>query len=82
MLRTIIIAAVVGGLAVAGLAFVVVLFAVKFLWAWTVPDLFPGAVAQGLIAPTISWWTATKVALIMAILSGVFGGASRRNGRE
>jgi len=78
MVRTMIAAAIVGGLAVACLAFVVVLFAVKLLWAWTVPDLFPGAVTQGLIAPTISWWTAVKVALIIGILSGVTGGAHCR----
>jgi hypothetical protein len=31
------------------IAFFVTLFLVKILWAWTVPDLFPGAVQQGLI---------------------------------
>lgn len=82
MTRTILAAMVLGGLAVAGLVFVVVLFTVKFLWAWTIPDLFPGAVAQGLITPTISWWTALKIALIIAILSGTFGGAHCRNGRD
>lgn len=82
MVRTAVLAIVLGGLAVACLAFVVVLFTVRFLWAWTVPDLFPGAVAQGLVAPTISWLTAAKIALIAALLSGVFGGAHARKERS
>mgnify|MGYP001070575182 CR=1 FL=1 len=63
-------AMVVGGIAVACIAFVVVLLLVKLLWAWTIPDLFPGAVEQGLIAGKISWLAAVKVALCVAILSG------------
>ena len=70
MARTVVLAVVVGGLVAAAVAFVVVLFAVKFLWAWTVPDLFPGAVQQGLVAGSISWGTAAKVALFLAVLSG------------
>jgi ATP/ADP translocase len=65
---------VIAGITVAIIAFVVVLFLIKFLWAWTVPDLFPGAVQQGLVAGTISWWTAVKVAIFIAVLSGIAGG--------
>ena len=54
-------------------AFVIVLLLVKLLWAWTIPDLFPGAVEQGLIAGAISWFTALKVAIFVAILAGVAG---------
>ncbi len=36
-----------GVLALAAVALVVVLLVVKLLWAWTIPDLFPGAVQQG-----------------------------------
>lgn len=50
--------------------FVLVLFLVKVVWAWTVPDLFPGAVEQGLIARSISWFTSLKLALFMAVLGG------------
>jgi len=64
-------AMVVGGVVVACVAFVVVLLLIKALWAWTVPDLFPGAVQQGLVAGSISWLTAGKVALFIAILSGL-----------
>jgi len=45
----------------------------RTLWAWTVPDLFPGAVQQGLVAGSISWFTALKVALFVALLAGVSG---------
>ena len=54
-------------------AFIVALFLVKILWAWTIPDLFPGAVDQGLIAKEISWYTSLKVAIFVAALAGVAG---------
>ena len=69
---------VAAGAAVACVAFVVVLLLLKALWAWTIPDLFPGAVEQGLVAGTISWVTAVKVALFIAILSGVSGSRHTR----
>ena len=65
---------VIAAMTVACIAFVVVLFLIKFLWAWTVPDLFPGAVEQGLVAGTISWLTAIKLAIFIAVLSGIAGG--------
>lgn len=68
-------AMVAGGMAVAFVAFVVVLFLVKVLWAWTIPDLFPGAVQQGLVANSISWLTAIKIAIFAAVLSGFCRGA-------
>lgn len=51
-------------------AFIATLFLVKILWAWTIPDLFPGAVEQGLIVESISWVTALKVAIFFAVLAG------------
>jgi len=48
-----------------------VLLLVKLLWAWTVPELFPGAVKTGLIAETISWYAAFKLAIFIAVLAGV-----------
>jgi len=59
-----------GLLVVLAVVFVVALFVVKLLWAWTVPDLFPGAVKQGLVAAEISWFTALKVAIFIAVLAG------------
>ena len=63
-------AIITGAIAIAVVAFVVVMFLVKILWAWTVPDLFPGAVEQGLVAESISWLTAVKIAICVAVLSG------------
>jgi len=65
------------GIAIAVISFFVVLLVIKALWAWTVPDLFPGAVEQGLIARSISWWTAAKVAILVAVVSGLSGGRSK-----
>ena len=49
-------------------------FVIKLLWAWTIPDLFPGAVEQGLIAGEISWLTSFKLALFFGILTGAARG--------
>ena len=64
---------ILGGVIVACIAFVVVLFLIKALWAWTVPDLFPGAVLTGLVAKTLSWWAAFKLAVFVAFLAAVTG---------
>lgn len=73
------IAAVVTGIVViVCVMFVVGLLLIKALWAWTVPDLFPGAVQQGLVAGSISWGTAAKVALFLAVLFGGLGGRDFR----
>ncbi|NIQ38371.1 MAG: hypothetical protein GTN81_07265 [Proteobacteria bacterium] len=42
-------------------------------WARTIPDLFPGAVEQGLTAHTVAWFTPFKVAIFTALLSGRAG---------
>tara|TARA_B100001750_G_C15270928_1_gene477498 strand:- start:351 stop:572 length:222 start_codon:yes stop_codon:yes gene_type:complete len=55
------------GLGIVALSF----FLIKFLWAWTIPDLFPGAVEQGLIASEISWFTSLKLALFFGLLTSV-----------
>ena len=67
------VAIVPGVLALILLAFIVALFLVKILWAWTIPDLFPGAVDQGLIAKEISWYTSLKIAIFVAALAGIAG---------
>ena len=67
------IAIVPGVLALIFGAFIVALFLVKILWAWTIPDLFPGAVDQSLIAKEISWYTSLKVAIFVAALAGIAG---------
>ncbi len=71
-----------GGIALMVGLFVVALLVVKLLWAWVVPDLFPGAVEQGLVARSISWYTALKVAIVIAILGGIIGGESHQSKSE
>ncbi|MFH1731885.1 MAG: hypothetical protein ABIF82_09590 [Planctomycetota bacterium] len=67
-----------GLLVLAAVAFVAVLLLVKVLWAWTIPDLFPGAVEQGLVAGTISWYTALKVAIFAAVVAGLAGARAHK----
>jgi hypothetical protein len=52
--------------------FVISVIVFKFVWAWVVPDLFPGAVAQGLISADLTWLTALKLAVLVAVLSGFY----------
>ena len=51
--------------------FVVTFLLIKFLWAWTIPDLFPGAVKEGLVAKEIGWLTSFKLALFFAVMTGI-----------
>jgi len=53
--------------------FVLALLLIKLLWPWTIPDLFPGAVDQELIAREISWYTSFKLAIFVAVLAGIAG---------
>lgn len=64
--------AIIPGMIV-GMALLVVfaLFLIKLVWAWAIPDLFPGAVKQGLVAADISWYTAFKLAILVAVLGGI-----------
>tara|TARA_B100000686_G_C16529037_1_gene831332 strand:- start:655 stop:894 length:240 start_codon:yes stop_codon:yes gene_type:complete len=57
----------------------VMFFVIKLLWAWTIPDLFPGAVEQGLVAAEISWFTSLKLALFLAIAKGATISNSKSN---
>ncbi|NIS67664.1 MAG: hypothetical protein GTO12_01540 [Proteobacteria bacterium] len=53
-------------------SFVVGVIVFKLVWSWVVPDLFPGAVAQGLIVEDLTWLDAVKLAVLAAVLSGFF----------
>jgi len=57
----------------------VMFLVIKLLWAWTIPDLFPGAVEQGLVAAEISWLTSLKLALFLAIAKGATISNSKSN---
>jgi len=52
--------------------FVIAVILFKFVWAWVVPDLFPGAVEQGLVAANLTWLASLKLAVLVAVLSGFY----------
>ena len=52
----------------ATVAFAIGVVLVKLLWAWTVPDLFPAAVDQGMIAAALTWPAAIKAVALVALL--------------
>jgi hypothetical protein len=52
--------------------FVIAVVVFKFVWAWVIPDLFPGAVAQGLIAANLTWVAALKLGVLAAVLGGFY----------
>ncbi len=52
--------------------FVISLVVFRFVWGWVVPDLFPGAVDQGLIVADLTWLDAFKLAVLVAALSGFY----------
>ena len=62
-----------GVLLIIASVFILALLLIKLLWPWTIPDLFPGAVDQGLIAREISWYTTFKLAIFIAVLAGIAG---------
>jgi len=62
-----------GILAVMAIVLVVLLFLVKVLWVWTIPDLFPGAVEKELIARDISWLTALKMSIFLTVIASLTG---------
>ncbi len=65
------IAIIPGAIAFFFLFLILGLFAIKILWSWTVPDLFPGAVQQGLVAAQISWLTSFKLAIFVGMMGGI-----------
>ena len=71
----------IGGMTLTGLVFVAALLLLKLMWAWTIPDLFPGAVESGTVAAQISWLTSFKVSLVIAVLSGLSGSSRKGHGR-
>jgi uncharacterized membrane protein len=52
--------------------FVISVFVLKFVWTWVVPDLFPGAVEQGLVSAELTWIATFKLAVLVAVLGGLY----------
>ncbi|MCX7641316.1 MAG: hypothetical protein N2Z20_01615 [Elusimicrobiales bacterium] len=53
------------------IVFIAGIFIIKLLWAWTIPEIFPGACEQNLIAKKISWFTAFKMSLLFSLIATV-----------
>lgn len=61
------------GLLAMAIIFVLSILVLRWLWAWIIPDLFPEAVAQGLIVDTLSWTTSLKLAVAFVLANVVLG---------
>ena len=81
MIKKIIISLTIGGLVLFCLLAGVGLLVIKAMWAWVVPDLFPGAVEGGLVAREITWWMAGKLAIVLVVF-GVLTGSCRGGKRS
>jgi hypothetical protein len=51
--------------------FVIGIFVIKILWAWTIPEIFPGAVEQGLIVKNIKWFSALKLSVLFSLIATI-----------
>lgn len=67
-----------------GLVFVVIIVAsgistlfAKFLWWFVVQDIFTGAIEQGLIPMTLTWWQAFKLGVFGVPVFGSFFGRTK-----
>ncbi len=69
---------IVTAIVMAVIFFFIGIFFIKLLWAWTIPDIFPGAVEQGLIVGEIGWWTAVKLSIVFGLFAGMVGGKCKR----
>ena len=79
MRKSWLLAVIPGALGVIVGLFILALLLLKVLWGWAIPDLFPGAVEQGLVARSISWYTALKMAIFVAVLGGMTGISKSKN---
>lgn len=61
------------GLLAMAIIFVLSILVLRWLWGWIIPDLFPEAVAQGLIVDTLSWTTSLKLAVAFILANVVLG---------
>lgn len=57
------------GIALMAVRLCLLVIGIKLVWKWLVPDLFPGLAMEGKVAKDISYKTAVKVMLGLAILA-------------
>ena len=70
-------AVIPGLITLAAGAIAIAFLVIKLLWAWTIPDLFPGAVENNYIAREISWFTSFKLALFIGVLTAMGKGYNK-----
>jgi len=66
----------------AAVTFLIGVILVKLLWFWTIPELFPAAVDQGLILGDITWLAALKITGLVAVLTSAGSLIAGRWGRQ
>jgi hypothetical protein len=64
-----------GLIALLAILIVVSAFLISWAWGWVVPDVFSGAVAQGILPASLTLWQAFKLSILFTIL-GVTGRGS------
>ena len=62
-------------------AFAIGVILIKLLWAWTIRELFPMAVDQGLIVSDMTWPVALRIVALVAILASTGSLIAGRWGR-
>jgi hypothetical protein len=72
---------VTSALVSAAVALAIGVILIKLLWAWTIPDLLPAAVDQGLVVSELTWLAAIKIATLVAILASTGSLIAGRWGR-
>lgn len=58
--------------------FLISVIVFRFVWGWVIPDLFSGAIDQGLIVGELSWATSFKLGIFVAAASGFYFPKSSR----
>jgi ABC-type multidrug transport system fused ATPase/permease subunit len=61
---------------VAVVAMALLPFVISWFWSWIIPDLFAGAVQQGLIAEKLSWFSGLKIFLGLSVMGSVMKGST------
>lgn len=54
------------------LAIPIVMVSLKLMWMFTIPEIFPGAVSKGLVAASLSWKAALKIAVFTFLVELFF----------
>lgn len=69
-----------GALTLIAILTVVVAFLITWVWSWVIPDVFAGAVQQGILPASITWFQALKLSVLLSVfgLSGRSSSSSKK----